>query len=120
VNARRILAALSISFGKSPVVGQNASVPNLFSATELTLPPMLSDSFTPFSMATLPHAEPLAFILPFHPGEASGVSGRLVGAEADVRFGGGGGAIDMVPGRRRSPGGKLMKRRDVKRRDVKR
>ena len=62
VNALSILAHLSISFGKSPVTGQNASVPNFFSAISFTLPPTLSLMITPLSMAFLP----CAFILSFH------------------------------------------------------
>ena len=85
----RIRAHFSISFAKSPVTGQNASVPNLSAAIVFTLPPMLSDRATPLSMATLPQAAPRALSLDFHP-PAAGSSGGGVGAEGVERRGGGG------------------------------
>lgn len=92
VKARSIRAHFSISFGKSPVTGQNASVPNLSAAMVLTFPPILSDRATPLSMATLPHAAPRALSLDFQP-PAAGSSGGGVGADGVERRGGGGCAI---------------------------
>jgi hypothetical protein len=93
VNALRILAHLSISLGKSPVTGQKCSVPNFFSAISLTRPPILSDQMVDLSMATLPHAPPLAFILACHP-EGSASAGFATGV-CSLRGGGGGGAFDI-------------------------
>ena len=94
MNDRKILAHLSISFGRSPVTGQKASVPNLFSAISLTLPPTLSETIVVFSIAILPHTPPFALSLDDHV-EASGAAGvdDDEGAEGTVRRGGGSGVF---------------------------
>lgn len=89
VKALRILAHLSISFGKSPVTGQKCSVPNFFSAISFTLPPILSDHIVLLSMAILPHTPPLAFIFADHP-DGSASAGLGLGVYS-LRGGGGGG-----------------------------
>lgn len=97
MKVRKILAHLSISFGKSPVTGQNASVPNLFSATSLTLPPTASEMTTLLSMATLPHAPPLALSLADHDAFSAGAGEEGLTAGEERRGGGGGGLrFDIV------------------------
>ncbi len=96
MKALSILAALSISLGKSPVTGQNASVPNRLSAIPFTFPPTLSLHFTLVSTAFLPHTLELDLNLDVQPALAgSGESLREVKAVGLRRRGGGMGA-DMM------------------------
>lgn len=104
VNALRILAHLSISLGMSPVTGQNASVPNRFSATAFTRPPTLSEICVLLSIAFLPHTLALALNLSFHPPPPPGVGAVLLPLLLPpplvegvyVRRGGGAGGVDVI------------------------